>query len=174
VTRDYFNKIMNNEYFTPIENWEMHKPKFPIAFFSADGGFNEINNNWYLKHFKTKYFDNYNDFLRFIYKNPVIPRYIRFAPGGCYIVPRSQILKLPKIVYQNLRLFISHCPLPGEAHIIERVIYTLWNSNFELSNKILKPLDENFVNTEKKPESIFRKIYFILSLKIANILYKKI
>lgn len=144
VRMEHFHRIMNNDFFTPIEDWKMHKPKFPIAFFSPEGGYCEINNSWYLKHWKTKYFTNYNDFLRFIYKDPVIPRYTRFAPGGDYIVPKANILKLPKVVYQNLRLFLSHCQEPGETHMIERAMYTLWASNFELSNEIQKPLDENF------------------------------
>lgn len=157
VSKDYFNRVMNNKYFTLIEDWEMHNPKFPIAFFSSDGGFCEINNSWYLKHHQTKYFKNYNDFLRLIYKKPLIPRYTRFAPGGNYIVPKSQILKLPKIVYENLRMFISHCQLPGETHIIERAIYTLWNSNFELNNEIQKPLNENFSLPKKTLKDILKE-----------------
>jgi hypothetical protein len=144
VRKEYFNRIMNNEYFTPIEDWKKHKPQFPISFFSPEGGYCEINNSWYLKHWKTKYFLNYNDFLKFVYKDPIIPIYTRFAPGGDYIVPKANILKLPKIVYENLRLLISHCQEPGETHIIERAMHTLWTSNFELSNEIQKPLDKNF------------------------------
>lgn len=174
IDEKYFNKIMNNVFFTPIEDWETYKTIFPISFLSVDGGFNEINNSWYLKHFKTKYFKNYNDFLRFIYKNPIIPRYIRFAPGGNYIVQKNQILKIPKVVYRNLRLFISHCQLPGEAHIIERFIYTLWVSNFELSPKILETLDESFVNKDIKKEKLYKKIYNSISSFIINSLCRVI
>ena len=182
VTKDYFNRIMNNEYFTPIEDWHMHKPKFPTAFFLSDGGYCEINNSWYLKHYKTKYFKNYNDFLKLIYKEPVIPLYIRFAPGGNYIVNKNQILKIPKIVYENLRLFISHCQLPGEAHIMERAIHTLWNSDFEFNSLILEPLDEKFLLPkksirelvkEKMPKSLKNFLKFNLIKfrnKISNVL----
>lgn len=181
VSKEYFERIMNNEYFTSIEECKMHKPQFPIAFFSADGGFCEINNSWYIKHHPIKYFANYNDFLRFVYKDPVIPLYTRFAPGGNYIISKKQILKLPKIIYENLRMFISYCSLPGEAHIIERAIYTLWNSNFELSNEILKKLDENFclppksikeILIEKSPKKIKNFIKFkIITIKniISNV-----
>lgn len=177
VTQDYFNKIMNNEYFTCIEDYQMHNPKLPIAFFSSDGGYNEINNSWYLKHHETKYFKNYNDFLKLIYKNPYIPQYVRFAPGGNYIVPKNQILKLPKIVYMNLRMIISHCKLPGEAHIVERAIYTLWNSNFNLNPIFLSELNTNFFIPEKnikdmlidKTPQFLKNIIKFNIIKIKNI-----
>lgn len=158
VTKEHFEKIMNNENFTPIEEQEMHTPKLPISFFSPDGGYNEINNSWYLKHLETKYFHNYNDFLKFVYKKPLIPRYIRFAPGGNYILKKEQILSVPKIVYENLRFIISHCPLAGETHIIERFAYTLWNSNFEFNHKILSPLSLTSIKQTKKPHFIYAKL----------------
>lgn len=166
VRKDYFTKIMNNKFFTPIEDWKMHKPKFPISFFSPEGGYCEINNSWYLKHWKTKYFKNYNDFLRFVYKDPVIPKYTRFAPGGDYIVPKENILKVPKIVYENLRLFMSHCQEPGETHIIERACHTLWTSNFEFSAEIQKPLNESFVFRKK---TVSEKIKDMTPIKIKNL-----
>ncbi len=149
VRKEHFLKVMNNECFTPIEDWKLHKPRFPIAFFSPEGGYCEVNNSWYLKHWKTKYFKKYNDFLRYIYKDPVIPLFTRFAPGGDYIVPKANILKLPKVVYQNMRLFMSHCQEPGETHIIERAMHTLWTSNFELNPDALKLLDESFTIPSK-------------------------
>jgi len=144
VSQEYFDKIVNNQYFTPIEDYRMHKVNWPTSFFSSNGGFCEINNSWYLKHHPTKYFHDYNDFLKFCFKNPVIPRYIRFAPGANYIVPKQNILKLPKIFYQNLKNFVSHDQLAGEAHIIERALHTLWTSNFEMSDNMLKPISKDF------------------------------
>ncbi|MES3032185.1 MAG: DUF3431 domain-containing protein [Patescibacteria group bacterium] len=174
VTQSYFEKVINNEYFTTIEDYKAYTPKFPISFISSDGGFNEINNSWYLKHFETRYFNNYNDFLKFIYKNPFIPKYIRFAPGGNYIVPKNQILKLPKIVYENMKLLISYCQLPGETHIIERAIYTLWNSNFELNPDILKPFNANSINVKKLNRNIFNEIFSHITFKLINLLSKRI
>jgi len=172
ITQSYFEKVMNNTYFTTIEDCKTYTPEFPISFISSDGGFNEINNSWYLKHFETRYFNNYNDFLKFVYKDPFIPKFIRFVPGGNYIVPKNQILKLPKIVYENIKLFISYCQLPGETHIIERAIYTLWNSNFELNPNILKPVNINSINVKKSNRNIFNEILSYIALKIINILSK--
>ncbi len=145
VRREYFERVMNNEYFTPIEDTKMHNPQWPKGFFSADGGFCEINNSLYLKAqgHPVKYFNNYNDFLTFCFKDPIIPRYTRFVPGGIYIVPKENILKLPKIVYENLRFLVSYRYFPGEAYIIERALHTLWTSSFELNEKILRPIDPN-------------------------------
>lgn len=153
VTKIYFDRIVNNNFFTPIEEHTMHHAYWPVCFFAADGGFCEINNSWYLKEHPIKYFNEYNDFLKFCFKNPVIPRYNRFAPGGNYIVPKANLLKLPKVFYENLRKFITHCPLPGEAHVIERALHTLWTSNFELNEKMLHLLDEASLPTIPIPET---------------------
>lgn len=174
IRKERFDKIMNNDYFTPIEDWETYETNFPVSFISSDGGLCEINDSWYFKRLKYKYFNNYNDFLRFIYKNPVLPLYIRFSPGGDCIVPRENILKIPKIVYQNLMLFMSHCREPAETHMIERTIFTLWTSNFEFSSEILKPLDESFRHLNKRPEKISRKIYYTFCKIIVNLTYKMI
>jgi len=172
ITREYFEKIMNNEFYTPIIEIDMHKPQFPTAFFSSNGEYCEINSSWYFKHWKSKYFKKYNDFLKLIYKDSFSPKYINFAPGGNYIVPRENIIKIPKIVYENLRVFVSHSQLPAEAHMIERFINTLWTSNFELSNEIQKPLNEDFslpkkdwkiILKEKTPKFIKNFIKFIIS-----------
>lgn len=163
VSREYFNRIMNNQYFTPIEDWHMHKVYWPTCFFSPDGGFCEINNSWYLTQHPTKYFNDYNDFLRFCYKDPVIPPYTRFAPGANYIVPKANILKLPKVFYENLRTFVSHTQLPGEAHIAERALYTLWTANFEISEKMLRPIGDDFVAIPRRITS--RKVKLINLVK---------
>ncbi len=139
VTVRYFEKIANNSFFTPIEDFSMHKTYWPQCFFSSDGGFCERNDNWYISEHQAKYFYTYDDFLKFCFLNPVIPRYIRFAPGASYIVPRQNITKLPKMFYKNLKFFISHCSLPSEAHIIERALHTLWTANFDLNPKMLRP-----------------------------------
>lgn len=156
VRQEQFDRIMNNRFFTPIEDPAMHKPKWPVSFFAADGGFSEINNSWYLRFHPTKYFHNYNDFLRFCFVDPIIPRYNRFAPGGDYIVPRENILKFPKVFYENLKLFLSHHPFPGETHIVERAMHTLWTCNFEISENMLKLVGDDFVAIPAK-RSFLRK-----------------
>ncbi len=169
VRREYFERVMNNRFFTPLEDYKLYKDQFPKSFISEEGGFCERNNSWYLQYTSTKYFHDFNNFWRFTFKDAPIPRYVRFAPGGDYIVPRENILKLPKVVYENLRLFMSHGPEPGETHIIERACHTLWTSNFELAETILKPVDESFVALPpNKPDiPFFKKV--LLKIKYESI-----
>lgn len=139
VSKQKFEELMNLKCFAPIEEWQVHNPpNMPIAMFSCDGGWMEINNSWYLNHpqHPTKYFINYNDFLSFCYKDPVIPNYIRFAPGGCYVVPKSYILKYNRVFYENIRTIVSHHKLSGESHMIERALFTIWMCNWEVSDNM--------------------------------------
>jgi len=142
ISQQRFDRLATNTCFTPFEDPEKHSPRWPIAFFASDGGYCELNNSWYLAYHPTRYFHDYNDFLRYCFTDPIIPRYIRFAPGANYIVPREHILKLPKTFYQNLRVFVSHCSdaIPGESHIIERALHTLWTANFTVSHRMLTPV----------------------------------
>lgn len=143
-TQAFFDRVMNNEYFTSIEDYSIHHPKWPVSAFSADGGYCELNKNWYLHqpNHPLKYFYRYDDFMNYCFKDPVAPRYTRFAPGANYIVPRAHILKFPKVFYENLRFFVSYDLFPGEAYIIERALHAIWNCNFQVSENMLKPFDE--------------------------------
>lgn len=169
ISEREFDRLANNTYFTPIEDYRMHQVSWPTSFFSSDGGFCEINNSWYLRHHSTKYFHSYNDFITFCFKNPVIPRYLRFAPGANYIVPRENILKLPKVFYENLRTFVSHDQLPGEAHIIERSLFTLWTCNFEISESMMKPIDSSF-SAKPMPPTIGPSLWQSMKGKLASFL----
>lgn len=142
VSEQYFDKISNNGFFTPIIDVARHSPVWPISDFLSDASYIEINNSWYLGSHPVKYFHSLNEFLQFCFVDPIIPRYIEFAPGANYVVPRENILKLPKQFYENLRFLISYISLPGEAHIVERALQTMWTCNYEISDKMLGPLDD--------------------------------
>ena len=142
ISESFFDQISNNNFYTPIFEPIRHKPRWPVSAIFSDTSYVEINNSWFLNEHPVKYFYSYNDFLKFCFKNPVIPKYIQFAPGANYIVPKQNILKLPKIFYENLRKFISYTALPGEAHIIERALHTIWTSNYLINEKMLKSVDE--------------------------------
>ena len=72
-------------------------------------------------------------------------------------MPKANILKFPKIFYQNLRIFISHCQLPGEAHIVERALHTLWTCNFELNPKALEQINENFTFPSRNFKTLLKE-----------------
>ena len=179
VKKEYFDRVMNNEYFTPLTDYTLHKDKWPYGFFSPDGLLCELNTDAFLGPDRpTKYFHRYNDFLKFCFKDPLIPRYRMFAPGGDYIVPKANILKLPKVVYQNLLLFMSHDKHCGETHIIERTMIPLWSGSFELSEAILKPItDKTFFETktnlkEPKKQNLSGRIIKRIRHEITKILVR--
>ena len=163
VREEIFKKIVNNRYFTCIEDFNTYdlnqkSLKNQFALISCDGGWMEKNNSWYLHHHKhpIKYFLSYNKFLSFCFKDPVFPKYIRFPPGGCFVVPKDQILKYKKIFYQNLKIFAEHSRVSGEGQLLERALFTIWNCNFKVSKNMEKRIDiENFPFPKKYKKRIF-------------------
>ena len=142
VSREYFDRVINNKTFTPLVDCTQHTPPSnDYAMWSCDGIWMEINDSWYLNHPKhpSKFFKNYNNFLKICYKDPILPRYVTFPPGGNYIVPKEYILKYDKVFYQNLKKFVDYERVPGEGQMIERALYTIWTCNFQVSD-IMKKL----------------------------------
>jgi hypothetical protein len=139
VGRETFENCMNNQYFTPIFDYRLHQTQMPIAMFSSDGNYSEINNSWYMgtSHPRKYITTNYNDYLNYIFENPIHPNYITFAPGANYVVPKNYILKYPVEFYMNLRKLVSHEQLPIEAHIIERSLYSIWLGSFKINKNML-------------------------------------
>jgi hypothetical protein len=157
VGKNYFDKVINNKTFTPLVDWSEHeedKTSFlktkhmdslvviliGYSMWSCEGLLMELNDSWYLRHPKhpSKYFRDYNDFLKLCYKNPILPKYISFPPGGNYIVPKEYILKYDKVFYQNLKKFVDYERVPGEGQMIERALYTIWTCNYEVSDVMKK------------------------------------
>jgi len=148
ISQEMFDRVINNKYLTCIEDWTHHdlnqaSLQTGYAMISCEGGWMETNNSWYLQHEKhpTKYFDNYNVFMSFCFLNPVHPKYVRFPPGGNYVVPKHQILKYDKIFYQNLKTFAAHARVSGEGQMIERAMYTIWSCNFEVADTMKELVD---------------------------------
>jgi hypothetical protein len=141
VSKEYFDRVINNKCFTCLEDWKEHDPNQAAlqngyAMFSCEGGWMETNDSWYLNHPKhpTKYFKKYNDFLDFCFDDAVHPRYIRFPPGANFIVPKEYILKYDKVFYQNLKTFTRHTRVSGEGQMIERALYTIWLCNYKVAD----------------------------------------
>ena len=166
ITLDYLKTIINKKYFLSIENlnknYKNNKLFNPNSFILSDGGWVEKNTNWYLNKAKhpTRYFNNYNTFMNFIFDSYIEPRYIRFSPGANYIVPKFNILKYSKTFYQNLKYIINYAQLSGESHILERALFNIWNSEYKVSNNMNKPLNKLSIFPKKDSKFIiyFRKI----------------
>lgn len=138
--KEVFDKLIYNEEFTPIEyygnipanGWEQR---------DENGGFMEINNSWYvpahiIEHGKEvhKFFsshNSYNDFLGSVFDKPDFPDWIRFAPGGQYIVPKENILFYSKKFYENLKGYVNYHRIPCEGFILERALYYIFTNKFK-------------------------------------------
>lgn len=139
-----FELVKDNQTFTPLLS-QFHKETMcdqgmceqfgveskPFSYYE-DGMYYELNYPSYLKNNPTK---NQPDTLTLEwYWKLELPKllgidqleYIPFAPGSNYIIPKENILKHPKELYEQLRSYIDWDVYPGECMIVERGLYTLF------------------------------------------------
>lgn len=124
ISKEEFELVKDNEVFTPLLT-QNHKTYEPICRYE-DGIYCEINNSWYLGSVPSKYFHDHHEFARAF--NLSSPDYLKFAPGGNYILTRETVHKYGRDFYDELRSILPYCQTPGEAHMIERSLYTIWTS----------------------------------------------
>mgnify|MGYP003644944960 CR=1 FL=1 len=143
-SEQHFLKIINNNFFTEIHDFgiEAHAPyagsPIPASKMDHDGGFLEINNSWYMHHAPWRHFSNLNDFFKDVYVNPDINQYVRFSPGGNYIIPKDRLLRYSKKFYRKMMEYISWNrtgTAPAEAHLLERALYTMFTCDWEVTEK---------------------------------------
>jgi len=132
---DKFHELMNNNTFTELHDFGPEAHKGAGSKMAEDGGFLEINNSWYFHHVPSRHFNNTNAFLQDVFVNPELPEYIRFSPGGNYIIPKHTILKYSKNFYEQIRKILNWDVVVGEAHLIERCIYTFFTCDYEVNEK---------------------------------------
>lgn len=149
-SKEFFEQVYNNKSFTFLYDEKQYWDKF--AKFTSDGQpveeggtfiameniYVEKNNSWYVEspNHPKKYFNDVDDLLRFIYKNPMIPQYCMFSPGACFIVRREQVLRHSKEFYLNLNKLMDYgvAPdFPSEAHQIERILPIIFTSLCEVN-----------------------------------------
>lgn len=178
VDYDLFLNLLKRNTFTCIEKKIKNKKnRFPVVLRLSDSGFTEINSSWYKYKYPRLFFNDFNSFYKYIFKNVEKPHFLRFAPGGNYIVPKSNILSRSKIFYKNLLNFIEHSQFSCESHYLERCLFTIWNSNLETSEKM-----ENIINKKEieylkklckeklvKENKLIDKINQKITFKIGNI-----
>ena len=102
------------------------------------------------------------------------PKFIKFAPGANYIVPKENILIRTKEFYTNLLLFVSHSQFSCESHFIERILNDLWNSNIESSPHMNKILSTKEVSMLKRKCEKIKLIEKYTLMKFKSILEYKI
>lgn len=122
ITPEEWDKVKDNKTFTPLLT-QHHKTYLPVCWYE-DGLFCEVNTQWYANHYGIKSKDSFEKLVDSLgVRNK---KYLSFSPGGCYIVPKANILKHSKSLYEYLRDAVDYTVNPGEAHLIERCLYYLW------------------------------------------------
>lgn len=137
ISQEFFDCVYANKYYTFLYDDRGYADKCGVAYQLYDGAFLEINNSWYALTKTHRYFTNYNDLLSFIFKNPIIPRWVLFSPGACYIVSREQVMKYPKVFYENLKDLVSYTYFPSEAYQVERMLNVIFSANYALNDCML-------------------------------------
>lgn len=133
VSRQTFERLALRKVFTAIEEPARWNNRYPYSMLSCDNGFLEINNSWYTKYQPRKYFYSFDDLHSFIFRDSCRPRYLRFAPGANYVVPKQNIFLRSRNFYCNLMKFCEHHQFSGESHMIERALFAIWSSTAEES-----------------------------------------
>lgn len=141
VSREVFESACEREIFTPIEEpdrWD--RIAFPASVISNDGGFLELNNNWYVTGYDRRFFQNFDAYYEFVFEAARRPHYLRFAPGANYVVPRKHVLNRSRNFYINLREFVAHSQYSCESHFIERSLVAIWSSALKESASMSEAL----------------------------------
>jgi len=115
-----FEKIKDNKTFTPILSQD-HHTYLPICWYNDKGMYCEINNYWYLNEHPAKYAKEIIELFEMDER-----QYNEFAPGSNYILPKENILKYPKELYEKLRSYLDWSVYPGDCQLLERNLYYLW------------------------------------------------
>jgi len=139
ITQEEFDLIKDNTTFTPIltknhrevvQDFGMPNHGKPYSFYK-DRMYYELNYPAYLKYNKIK--DSEWQYVDTFFEHPLLKllgidqmEYTPFAPGSNYILPKENILKHPKELYEKLRSYLEWDRYPGECMILERGLYTLW------------------------------------------------
>lgn len=178
-SKEYFDRVYDNRYFTYLYEDRASRAKFEKADRrSADGSgqgavqlssisslvsecqYIEENTSWYVDSpsHPHRYFDDFDDLLEFVYKDPVIPRYCLFSPGACYILRREQIQKHTPEFYLNLNKIMNYAldpNFPSEAHMVERMLPLIFEGSYE-ENEWMHD-EEAFEEKLKERMEIIRK-----------------
>jgi hypothetical protein len=124
ISKEEFDQVKDNKTFTPLltKNHKVYDDESgPVCFYDNQGMFNEVNNFWYLYPHPAKFAPIIIDFF-----NMKERLYNAFAPGSNYILPKENILKHSKETYIKLRSCLDWDVYPGDAQLLERNLYYLW------------------------------------------------
>ena len=92
ITKEEFEKVKDNKTLTLLltQNHRTYSDNDGVVCYYENGLYYERNDFWYLREHPTKTVNSKNDLVKLL---NLTDKYIGFAPGGCCIVPRQNILK---------------------------------------------------------------------------------
>ena len=122
ISEPEFQAVYQNKTFTPLLT-QKHPVKMPMCYYK-NGMYYELNAPWYETLSPKKFFKTYNEFA--IKMGLPHPRYIPFAPGSNYIVPKENLLKRSRDFYRQLMTYINYTTYSFETHMCERTLYSMW------------------------------------------------
>jgi hypothetical protein len=167
VSEACFARLSMRDVYTPIVDplvWE--GMGFPVAIRSSVGDFLEINDSWYARTKRGRYFNDFSSFFQFVFPDAPLPTYLRFGPGGNVVVPRSHIQLRSRAFYRNLRHFINYEELAVESFFVERALDAIFCAPFEenpalsvnLSATDFAELAQRCKNSRRPPTSLSRAV----------------
>lgn len=139
--KEIFDELIKRNRFTPLENYGT-EPANGYEKRDFDGGFLEINNNWFIPahnatHGLSCKYDSLDSFMNKYFSNYRHVDWIRFAPGGQYIVEKAQILHYPMRFWFWLMLEFDK-PNMTEAHIVERCLWMIFQCTLKVKKEVLR------------------------------------
>ncbi len=126
ITKEEYELVKDNQTFTPLltQNHKVYSDKLGQVCYYSGGMYFERNDNWYVHemdyHIPT--FNHFTDYLNL----PRLGYYLPFPPGGNYILTRERVHRYGIDLYKRMADTLPFTKLPAEAHMCERLYYSLW------------------------------------------------
>jgi hypothetical protein len=118
-----FPYITNNDFFCLPVSWENDNITISSLFSNED-----VKRMKIYPRIKT-----FVEFMKdvFILEDDQIPKFITFAPGANYVVPKNCILKYSKNFYKKILHYTDYNNNPIESHWYERIFQMVWQGCLE-------------------------------------------
>ena len=134
ITYELMQERIKGAGFIPLYgDKETYKPKWSLIPYPrlvaqqiSPGIYQEISNNWYVKHRpQGRVFTVVGELFQYLFGRDA-PKYILFTPGACMMVPRDKILRWELSVYEKLYESVTYDYFPVEAFHVERMMLYLF------------------------------------------------
>ncbi len=128
ITEEEWQKVAQNKHFTPLltKNHKTYSDQFGVVAKYIGEIYAERNDSWYFNAGldRSGRFNSWADWSKeFGLPNEA---FIRFAPGGSYILTADRVRRYSKDFYERMRDTLGYAMHPVEAHLCERSYFYLW------------------------------------------------